>query len=313
MCRYQIRYDVSDNIGSTAVPLILNITFSESATITGSFLLIGQAARNSTAQQIALALRNTSSAVNAAFTATVASAFQSWLRQNTSAYVAQLVTGQHTETAAVSVENSARLALFSDVVQPDVEVLSSHIDQNITAQLSSSSTAAVQSYVYNVTLQVTVLTASLLSSVFVNVLNGSAHIDVGRHLLAESVALHPSKRCLQQSSSQASPTFPLASLLLFKVDLTLAAFYGTSNCSIQSIGDLFYGGADPPEALHQLCGSSAGDLSSTASLNQALLGTTNSSIPLLQVRASLHGMMLVSVFAAMQGTMAIVPLCMLSC
>lgn len=318
-CRYQIQYDVSDSSERPALSLVLNVTFVESVIIIGSFLFIGQAASSSTAQQNVLALCNASSAVNAAFTATVASVFQSWLANTTSAYVSQLVTGQMSDAAGVSASNSARLALFSDVTQPDMQVLNASIDQNITSMLVGGSTAAVQTYVYNVTLQATVLTASLLASVFVDVLNDSDSTVNSRRLLSEPLAmdklqhntdtrawLQPEPNlgtALKQhddyssgssneyedsrnranprhlQATQTSSAFPLASLMLFKVDLTLAAFQGTSGCSKTSIGNLFYGGADPPEPLQHLCAKSDGDLS----FNEALLKLADGSIPLLQV------------------------------
>ena len=182
-----------DSIGLAANPLIINITFLETAIVTGTFLLIGQAASNSAAHQTVLALSNTSSAVNAGFTSTIASVFQSWLTQTTSAYVSQLVTGQDTDAAAMLAGNAARLALFSDVVPPDVKVVNSSIDEDTTALLAGSNTAAVQSYAYNVTLQVTVLTATLLSSVFVSVLNGTAGMNDRRRLLGVPLTLATSK------------------------------------------------------------------------------------------------------------------------
>ena len=456
-CRYQIQYDVSDSDGRAATSLILNITFVESAIITGSFFFIGQADSDSTAQKNALALYNTSSVVSAAFTATIASVFQLWLIGTTSAYVDQLTSGLGSASSSTQATNAARLALFSDVTQPEVQVLNSTVDQNLTAQLADNSAAGVQTYAYNVTLQVTVLTATLLSSVFVDVLNSTSS---RRHLLSfspslltdkleaqnsiitkaaasfataagwpddrtssigtysssshsrgssiiSSVNMYSSNRktsstvsgngehshtklyinspnignssslkpsmysnssssmgqsvyisssdshsmkqgvysrtqkrslfssshsssnseqsviagsnsmtrrsvyisssrpqrdnissCLMQTSRSSSlednsealgsrrlqaitssSAFPLASLLLFKMDLTLAAFEGTSGCSTDNIADLFYDGADLPEALSQLCGSSGDDLS----LSQALLAVANSSVPLFQV------------------------------
>lgn len=366
----------------------------ESAIITGSFLFIAQAVDSSTAEKNAAALYNTSTVVNAAFTATVASVFQSWLADTTSAYVNQFVTGL--TAAQIRTTNEVRLALFSAVTQPDVQVLDSTIDWNITAQLVENGTASPQSYAYNVTLQVTVLTVELLSSVFVSVLHSTSS---RRHLLAHTVvpanqldlqhsSIEPgsawqaetagnasvtmseteahsssstgsgsavytdssrssssinsdirmysgsnqsslqcksskiehvynssskSSQCssgsggrvyngsvrsstcnsnsryyVHSSSSassrrlqatQSSFAFPLASLLLFKMDLTLAAFQGTSGCSTVAIADLFYNGADVPATLSQLCGDSDADLS----LSEALLALANSSIPLFQV------------------------------
>ena len=467
--RYQIQYDVSDSDGRAATSLILNITFVESAIITGSFFFIGQADSYSTAQNNAVALCNTSSVVNAAFTTTIASVFRSWLVGTTSAYVDQLTSGLGSDSSSTQATNAARLALFSDVTQPEVQVLNSTVDQNLTAQLTDNSAAGVQTYAYNVTLQVTVLTATLLSSVFVDVLNStsskrhllfspSLYLDqleaqhsiitkasaqqaglvaasvttaagwpddrssstgmyssssdsrdstvitdrtissidmyssnsktsstvngsgvhshkklyingpsIGNssslkqsmysnssssmgqsvyisssnsHRLKQGVYSNTQKRsvyssshssssseqivntgsssitkhCVYISSSRpqsdnisscctqigrsssledhsevagsrrlqaitSSSAFPLASLLLFKMDLTLAAFEGTSGCSTDNIADLFYDGADLPEALSQLCSSSGDDFS----LSQALLAVANSSIPLFQV------------------------------
>ena len=346
-CRYQVQYDVTDSNGKAATPLVLNITFVESAIVTGSFTFISQAAGDSNAQEIALALYNTSSVVNAAFTATVASVFQTWLADTTSAYVSQQTAGLESGAALVQAINAARLSLFVDVLQSDVRVLNSTVDQNITAQLVTNSTASVQSYAYNVTMQVTVLTANLLSSVFVDVLNSTSS---RRHLLSaatpfrsdplepqhsiitawlagsktrsnssnmlSSMRMYNSNSSTVSSSSmpipptlyssssntqghstssmeamghvvrsrklqatQSSSAFPLASLLMFKMDLTLAAFLGTSGCSTDNIAELFYDGADTPEVLEQLCGSSDNDFS----LSQALLAVANSSIPLFQV------------------------------
>lgn len=419
--RYLVQYGVADSSGRSAPSLTLDITFLESGTITGSFLLIGQADSNSSAQQDALALSNSSSLVNTAFTAALASAFQSWLTHTTSAFANQLVDARFMSAADVSAIDSARLALLGDVLQPDVKVLNSSIDQTATALLVSNSTAAVQNYAYNVTVQVTVLTASLLSSVFVSLLNDTTNLINGGRLLHAHSAQEADMSGLQYSmlaawsqqhvnnlvptvTQQAGPTaadfapvttvynmannysslayssnmssvstmysssrsrrgsntrrmtgmyndsssstssqylnssqyvdssqcisssdkvtsrqhlqeiqhlssshhvsgadlhaqgrrlqapqpnspFPLASLLLFKTDLILAAFNGTSSCSTDSIGDLFYGGSDLPADVAQVCQSSAGD----GSLNHALLQLANSSLPLFQVFSCLHG------------------------
>lgn len=422
--RYQVQYDVSDSNGVSATSLILNITFVESAIVTGSLLFLARAANGSAAQKIAVDLFNTSSVVNAAFTATVASVFQSWLADTTAAYVTQYTSSQETDAALVHATNTVRLALFSNVTQPDVQVLSSAIDPNVTALLVNNSTAEVQNYAYNVTLQITVLTANLLSSVFVDVLNstssrrlllaaastldasqldqwhsppsatsspqssaahhvstpaaqmlsgsndkftGNSDGSIGNraHLYnsscssnktASNIGMYNSSdsrtrrknryphgtdnatdiyssstssrtgctaslnHCMYSSSvvnhslyssssksssshmgglwtpsfgstynqdtqsrrllaSQSTSAFPLASLLMFKMGLTLAALQGTSGCSPDNIADLFYAGAAAPGALSQLCGSS----DSNFSLSQALLAVANSSMPLLQV------------------------------
>ena len=91
---------------------------------------------------------------------------------------------------------------------------------------------------------------------------------------------HPSRHLLQTNSSSA--TFPLASLLQFKMDLVLAAFLGTSGCSTDSLTDLFYQDQDPPDDLPALC---AADSSAAGySLNRALQAAANRTVPLLQVQ-----------------------------
>jgi len=82
---------------------------------------------------------------------------------------------------------------------------------------------------------------------------------------------------LQSTTSE----FPLVSLLTFKVDLLLAAFGSTSGCSTASVTALFYDDEDTPESLDDLCGTDSGAVD--LSMNQALLASTNTSIPLLQV------------------------------
>lgn len=87
------------------------------------------------------------------------------------------------------------------------------------------------------------------------------------------------RHLLQSTSSDTA--FPLTSLLLFKMSLVLAAFTDTSGCSTYSLTDLFYQDEDPPDALDALCAgaNSAAD----HSLNMALLASSNSTVPLLQV------------------------------
>ena len=352
----------SDNVAAT--PLSLNITFVESATVTGSFLFIAHAASSGNAQQDIAALLNTSSPFNTAFTSMIAAVFQSWLAESTSTYVTQLTAGLDSDSALVQAVDTERLGLFSHVQQPDVTVMNATIVQDITNVLDASS-STVTRYAYNVTVQVSVVTANLLSSVFVDVLNATAS---RRRLLAMPYMPHPAQQklshvpdagdaaatsCLtatpqliaasprqlgcqdgiissrmidnsnvsnvSSSSSnsinsssgnsigssttntssrmpdvsrssvsysrrklratQSSSAFPLASLLMFKMDLTLAAFQGTSGCSTDNIADLFYDGEAVPAALDELCDGSEPDWS----LSQALLEIANSSLPLLQV------------------------------
>ena len=313
------------------MPLTLNITFVESAIITGSFTFISQASSSLAAQQDVLTLYNSSSSFNALFIVNIASVFQSWLANATSQYVADLTAGLETNSAVVQATNTVRLGLLSNVLQPDVTVLNATIDQNITAMLSDSSSTVLQPYAYNVTIQVRVVTATLLSSVFVSILNSTssrrllmASPDTSsqaiqmttagtapellpishRHSIATSshlvtaraqdpVASTATPMSQQGNTSpadtlvssghrqllQSSSAFPLASLLMFKMDLTLAAFQGTSGCSRPSIAALFYAGSTPPAALNDLCSSSTMDLS----MSQALLAAANGSLPLLQV------------------------------
>ena len=74
-------------------------------------------------------------------------------------------------------------------------------------------------------------------------------------------------------AAQSSSAFPLASLLMFKMDLALAAFQGTSGCSTDNIADLFYDGEAVPAALNELCDGSEPDWS----LSQALLDSKQQS------------------------------------
>ena len=61
----------------------------------------------------------------------------------------------------------------------------------------------------------------------------------------------------------------------------LAAFGGTSGCSTSSMAALFYDDADVPDSLDDLCGTDGGTVD--LSMNEALLATVKSTVPLLQV------------------------------
>ena len=383
--RYQITYRVVGADEVAATPLILSITFVEVAVVTGSFLFITQAPNASMAQQRALQLNTTGSASNAALTTAVARAFQAWLASATSTYVKDLTATLGTTAATITASNTLQLGQFSSVTMQDVTIGSTFIDPNVTAALHSGSSADTQKYAYNVTLQVAVLTADMLVSVFVDVLSNSTgsrrlllvsksglatdklwaapqhkrttnttiwdkvtgHFAAsGQHLIpsfspdgqlliqqlgmqmpqhaapADAVTTEPHSasvraqhtspvlvepgagtepckghasaldrtrpfqsvllRHLMQSTASTT-AFPLASLLLFKKDLLLAAFTSTSGCSTDSIDELFYQGSGFPDAVRAICGDNNG--LADYSLDAALLATSNSSVPLLQVNA----------------------------
>ena len=141
------------------------------AVVTGSFLFIGQAPNASIAQQYALQLNTTGSAPNAALTTAVASVFQTWLALATSTYVKELTATLGTTAATIAASNTLQLGQFSSVTMQDVTIASVIIDPNVTAVLNSESSADKQNYAYNMTLQVAVLTADMLVSVFVDVLS----------------------------------------------------------------------------------------------------------------------------------------------
>ena len=155
------------------MPLAISITFVEAALVTGSFLFIGQAHSPVEAQQHAVQLYTSGTAPNSALTADIAAVYQTWLTSNVSAYVAHMTTTLGASTAVVAAVNTLELGLFSSVQVSDVTVLNATIDQSVTAILNINSSEAVQNYCYNVTLQVTVLTADMLLSVFVDVLNST--------------------------------------------------------------------------------------------------------------------------------------------
>ena len=113
----------------------------------------------------------------------VASVFQSWLTSATSSYVDQLTATLGTTAATVAATNTIELGLFSSVLTADVTVLDVAIDQNVTMALNVNSSEVSQNYAFNVTLQVAVLTADMLLSVFVDVLNST---DSRRRLLSSS-------------------------------------------------------------------------------------------------------------------------------
>ena len=174
---------MSDANNVAAAPLTISITFVEVALVTGSFLFIGQADSTIEAQQHAAQLYTPGTIPNSAFTADVATVFQTWLASNVTTYVDQMTAALGATTAVVAAVNTLELGLFSSVLVSDVTVLNATIDQNVTSLLTTNSSSASQTYAYNVTLQVAVLTADMLLSVFVDVLNST---DGRRRLLSSS-------------------------------------------------------------------------------------------------------------------------------
>ena len=171
--RYLIEYSVSDSSGVAATPLAISITFVEVAVVTGSFLFIGQADNATEAAQHATQLCTSGTAPNSALTTDIAAVFQTWLASNVTTYVEQMTATLGTSTAVVAAVNTLELSLFSSVLTADVTVLNATIDQNVTSSINVNSSATTQTYAYNVTLEVVVLTADMLLSVFVDVLNST--------------------------------------------------------------------------------------------------------------------------------------------
>ncbi len=216
-CRYQIQYTVLDANNVAAAPLTISITFVEVALVTGSFLFIGQANSESSAQLQAQQLNTTGAAPNAAFTTAVASVFQSWLTSATSSYVGQLTATLGTTAATVAATNTIELGLFSSVLTADVTVLNVAIDQNITMALNVNSSEIIQNYAFNVTLQVVVLTADMLLSVFVDVLNSTY---TRRSLLGSSVLPWTQPDAHRETSQAMQPSPEAKALLLDKLPLS---------------------------------------------------------------------------------------------
>ncbi len=217
LCRYQIQYTVSDANNVAATSLTISITFVEVALVTGSFLFIGQANSTSSAQVQAQQLNTIGATPNAAFTTAVASVFQSWLTSATSSYVGQLTATLGTTAATVAATNTIELGLFSSVLTADVTVLNVALDQNATMALNVNSSEISQNYAFNVTLQVVVITADMLLSVFVDVLNST----YTRRRLLGSSAVSWTQPDAHHETSQAMQTSPeVTSLLLDKPPLS---------------------------------------------------------------------------------------------
>jgi len=178
----------------------------EAALVTGSFLFIGQADNATEAQQHAAQLYTTGTAPNTALTTDIAAVFQSWLTSNVTAYVEEMTAALGTSTAVVAAVDVLELGLFSSVLVSDVTVLNATIDQNATAALVVNSSNAVQNCAYNVTLQVTVLTADMLLSVFVDVVNTTSS---RRRLMSSSESI-PLAWQSQLDSTLLSPDHMLA-------------------------------------------------------------------------------------------------------
>ena len=242
MYRYQIQYSVTDADSRVAQPLVLGITFVEKATVTASLLFIGQAPSLDNAQSQAVLLNTSGSVPNSAFTTAVASTYQGRLAAATGAYVQQLVGSLNASADTVAAINTLRLGLFSTVAQTDLTVLNVSINQSITAAANVNSSSLVQNIVYNVTLQVVVLTADMLLSVFVDVLNSTY---ARRRLLSSSQLVFPLpvlSSLPQESTEQFAdcptlPTMPDLSLQMqpgTALDLTQQHMRSKSNLNSNS-------------------------------------------------------------------------------
>ena len=164
-------YSVSDISGAAAKPLTISITIVEVAFVTGSLLFIAQADSTSHAQQHTAQLQAAGTDANIAMTADLASVLHQWLTSASSSYVDQMTEGLGANTEVIAAIDVLELGLFSTVQQADVTVLSASIDWDISAALNTNSSDATQNYVYNVTVQVAVLTCNMLLSVYVDVLS----------------------------------------------------------------------------------------------------------------------------------------------
>ena len=397
LSRYQLQYTVVDADGRGAQPLTLSVTFVEKAVVTASLLFMGHALSPGAAQSQIEMLNSSNTRFSKAFSNATASALQSWLASATATYVQQMTSSLGTNAGMVAAVNTLRLGLFSSVTQADVTVLDVGINETLSAAANFNSSSLVQKYVYNVTLQVVVLTADMLLSVFVDVLNSTY---VRRRLLSSSQTttafpvqpvasayslvdttstndqaqqisldsatrsslmltaysdpwsegmhdgqrqmetmhdghkpmknmhdrhrpmenMHDGHRSMenmhdpasaavgqsqlsadlsQQQSGVASllhlrsllaasnsTAFPLASLLQFKTELVLSAFFRTSGCDADSLADLFYDGSAVPSAIDELCGASSSF--SALAWDRTLQAAANESIPLLQVCGQMH-------------------------
>ena len=317
----------------------------EVAFVTGSLLFIAQADSTSHAQQHTAQLQAAGTAVNVAMTADLATVLQQWLTSATSTYVNQMTEALGADAEVIAAVDVLELGLFSTVEEADVTVLSASIDWEITAALNTNNGDPTQNYAYNMTVQVAVLTSSMLLSVYVDVLSNSpsrrrlrSALDADGQLssgllysteatpnmqttsdyaaasnsCSDGVIASPSQSISQQMSStpaatlglgtareglgtaqeglhahvrsllstSSSSSFPLASLLAFKTSLVLAAFAGTSGCSIDSLTPLFFEDSGAPQDLSDVC---IGDDGSDYSMNTALLASTSPSVPLIQV------------------------------
>ena len=190
LTRYQLQYTVVDADGRGAQPITLSVTFVEKAVVTASLLFMGHAPSPGAAQTQIEMLNSSNTRFSKAFSNATASALQTWLASATAAYVQQMTNSLGTTADMVAAVNTLRLGLFSSVTQLDVTVLDVGINDTLSAAANFNSSSLVQKYVYNVTLQVVVLTADMLLSVFVDVLNSTY---VRRRLLSISqlATAHP--------------------------------------------------------------------------------------------------------------------------
>lgn len=213
-----------------ATPITISITFVEVAVVTGSFLFIGQAPNASAAQQVTIQLNSTASAANAALTTAVASVFRTWLALATSSYVGELTATLGVTAATIAASNTLQLGLFSSVQMQDVTVTDAVIDPNVTAALNVNRSAdAPQNYAYNVTLRVVVLTADMLVSVFVDVLNSTSGparrllVSKPGHSAGDLWATSELKRSAEASTQDKAPDASHASVQKLPPSLTADA------------------------------------------------------------------------------------------
>ena len=176
-CRYQIKYSVSDFSGAAAAPVTIDITIVEVALVTGSFLFVAQADSMYRAQQHAAQLYTAGTDTNSVLTADLATVLQTWLASATSTYVRQMTTYLGADAYTVAAANTLQLSLFSAVVPADVTVLSASIDWSNTVALNTNSSSVTQKYAFNVTVQVAVLTSTMLKAVYVDVLSDLAGLS----------------------------------------------------------------------------------------------------------------------------------------
>ena len=201
---------------------------------------VGQASSADEAAQHAVRLSTQGTAPSYALTSSAASVYQSWLTKATFEYVQSMTAAIGSDASLDAAVNVLELGLFGSVLASDVTVLNATVASGITALLNVNS-SSTQNYAYNVTLQVAVLTADMLLSVFVDVLNATN-----------------SRRRLLHSSHEHSADKPQAqALLLLRQPAgaeSLASTNPTSavedNLSMAAVTEFGFAGAAPPGSKH---------------------------------------------------------------